>query len=187
MLFRQDDLRRIIKGEVTLAFRRWTKPGASTGGRQRTNLGVVAFDSVAIVAEDSLTDADARAAGHADRAALLASLRGREGAIYRIALSPAGEDARLALREEVGDLAGLAAKLDRMDGKAPWTRTTLRLIAEYPATRAADLAARLGLETLVFKRAVRRLKELGLTESLEVGYRLSPRGRAFLDAARQAG
>jgi ribosomal protein S19E (S16A) len=28
---------------------------------------------------------------------------------------------------------------------------------------------------------VRKLKELGLTESLEVGYRLSPRGRALLD------
>jgi hypothetical protein len=27
---------------------------------------------------------------------------------------------------------------------------------------------------------VRKLKELGLTESLEVGYRLSPRGRALL-------
>jgi ribosomal protein S19E (S16A) len=27
---------------------------------------------------------------------------------------------------------------------------------------------------------VRKLKELGLTESLDVGYRLSPRGRAFL-------
>jgi hypothetical protein len=28
---------------------------------------------------------------------------------------------------------------------------------------------------------VRQLKELGLTESLEVGYRLSPRGRAVLE------
>jgi len=30
-----------------------------------------------------------------------------------------------------------------------------------------------------FKRRVRSLKELGLTESLEIGYRLSPRGRRF--------
>jgi ribosomal protein S19E (S16A) len=28
---------------------------------------------------------------------------------------------------------------------------------------------------------VRKLKELGLTESLKIGYRLSPRGRALLD------
>jgi hypothetical protein len=35
-------------------------------------------------------------------------------------------------------------------------------------------------DLVVFKRRVRRLKELGLTESLPVGYRLSPRGRSFL-------
>jgi hypothetical protein len=37
-----------------------------------------------------------------------------------------------------------------------------------------------GREKLPFKRDVRKLKELGLTESLLVGYRLSPRGRALL-------
>ena len=55
----------------------------------------------------------------------------------------------------------------------------LRLIADRPATRAPDLAASLGRETARFKADVRKLKELGLTESLEVGYRLSPRGRAY--------
>jgi predicted transcriptional regulator len=55
----------------------------------------------------------------------------------------------------------------------------LGLIAERPATRAPDLAASLGRETAPFKADVRKLKELGLTESLEVGYRLSPRGRAY--------
>jgi hypothetical protein len=53
-----------------------------------------------------------------------------------------------------------------------------------PATLAADLAAELGRETQPFKADVRRLKELGLTESLEVGYRLSPRGDAVLCALR---
>jgi hypothetical protein len=56
----------------------------------------------------------------------------------------------------------------------------LRLIAERPAVRAPDLAASLGRETLAFKRDVRKLKELGLTRSLEVGYAISPRGRAYL-------
>jgi ribosomal protein S19E (S16A) len=36
-----------------------------------------------------------------------------------------------------------------------------------------------GRVTLAFRRW--RLKELGLTESLEIGYRLSPRGRSVLD------
>lgn len=38
------------------------------------------------------------------------------------------------------------------------------------------------MEQRPFKANVRKLKELGLTESLEVGYRLSARGRALLDA-----
>ena len=41
-----------------------------------------------------------------------------------------------------------------------------------------------GLEKDVFKPRVRRLKELGLTESLEVGYRLSPRGEDALTQLR---
>ncbi len=60
----------------------------------------------------------------------------------------------------------------------------LELIADQPATLAADLAAQVGREKLPFKRDVRKLKELGLTESLPTGYRLSPRGRAFLGLAR---
>lgn len=52
--------------------------------------------------------------------------------------------------------------------------------AAQPATRAADLAAGFGRETAPFKLDVRKLKHLGLTESLEVGYRLSPRGEAHL-------
>lgn len=55
------------------------------------------------------------------------------------------------------------------------------LIAERPAVRAGDLAASLGRETQPFKIDVRKLKRLGLTESLAVGHRLSPRGRAVLE------
>jgi len=60
----------------------------------------------------------------------------------------------------------------------------LELIAQRPATRAPDLAASLGRETAPFKTDVRKLKELGLTESLDVGYRLSPRGEAYLRRTR---
>ena len=41
------------------------------------------------------------------------------------------------------------------------------------------VAQELGRETMTFKRDVRKLKELGLTESLDTGYRLSPRARAL--------
>jgi DNA-binding IclR family transcriptional regulator len=62
----------------------------------------------------------------------------------------------------------------------PWTYAVLRAIAEHPGLRAADLAETFGRERLAFKRDVRKLKELGLTESLEIGYRISPRGQAVL-------
>jgi predicted transcriptional regulator len=81
------------------------------------------------------------------------------------------------------DVADLARKLDRMDRVAaarPWTLEVLRAIDERPGTRAADLAEGFGRDPVPFKRDVRKLKELGLTESLEIGYRLSPRGEAVL-------
>ena len=52
--------------------------------------------------------------------------------------------------------------------------------------RAPDLAARVGRETADFKKDVRKLKELGLTESLAIGYLLSPRGEAVVDAGLPA-
>jgi hypothetical protein len=54
------------------------------------------------------------------------------------------------------------------------------VIRDHPAVLAATLAKRVGQERDRFKQNVRKLKELGLTESLEIGYRLSPRGRVFL-------
>jgi hypothetical protein len=43
------------------------------------------------------------------------------------------------------------------------------------------LARQVNSDVPPFKRRVRQLKELGLTESLEVGHRLSPRGCAVLE------
>ncbi|MEK8226079.1 hypothetical protein NKG05_08365 [Oerskovia sp. M15] len=64
----------------------------------------------------------------------------------------------------------------------PWTRQYLELIVAQPEVVARELAMSIGVERDYFKIRVRRLKELGLTESLAVGYRISPRGRAYLDA-----
>ena len=56
----------------------------------------------------------------------------------------------------------------------------LASIRDRPGVPAAELAASFGREKLPFKLDVRKLKELGLTESLRPGYRLSPRGAAVL-------
>jgi hypothetical protein len=186
MLFRPDTLAAIADGRVDLAFRRWDRPRVRPGGSQRTGIGVIAFDAVERVTADAVTDADARRAGFASRAVLLAILDRRStGEIYRVRLRRAGPDPRVVLRESVpapDEVGQILRRLERLDARAPepWTRRVLELIGANPGVRAGDLAASIGRERLPFKLDVRRLKELGLTESLPVGYRLSPRGRAIL-------
>jgi predicted transcriptional regulator len=136
-----------------------------------------------------ITEADARRAGHAGLEALLAELDARgQAQIWRIELHWAREDPRRSMREraelddrELASLSGRLERFDRASRHGPWTRETLELIATRPEVRAADLAAVIGRETQPFKRDVRKLKELGLTESLETGYRLSPRGRTLME------
>jgi hypothetical protein len=109
-----------------------------------------------------------------------------KGPLHRIEFRLAGPDPRIALRErsdispeERAEIDARLARLDAASRHGPWTATVLGLIDKRPGTRAPDLAASLGRATAPFKADVRKLKELGLTESLEVGYRLSPRGRAY--------
>ena len=192
MLFRQDVLRRVAEGDVTLAFRRWRRPTVKAGGTLRTRVGVLAIDSVEPIDEDQVTNADARRAGAADREALLAGLRA-EGRLYRVEFRLAGPDPRIALRErsdippeERAEIDARLARLDAASRHGPWTAAVLNLIAQRPGTRAPDLAASFGRETAPFKADVRKLKELGLTESLLVGYRISPRGRAYLSTRARA-
>jgi hypothetical protein len=177
----------IADGSVTLAFRRWDRPRMRPGSTQRTGVGVVRVESVDEVDPESLTEEDARLAGVASLTALQRLLERRDGAhVYRMRVTLAGADPRVALRAQAElseeDRRAVDRQLDRWDATrgTPWTREILRLIADRPAVRAPDLAASLGRETLPFKRDVRKLKELGLTHSLPVGYEISPRGRAYL-------
>jgi hypothetical protein len=118
-----------------------------------------------------------------------ANERGRGSQLYRIGVTFDRPDERVALRDTLptaDDVAAITAALDRLDGgrrTGPWTRQILAMIAARPAVRAPDLAQSLGRETPRFKTDVRKLKELGLTHSLDVGYELSARGRAYLEQA----
>ena len=188
MLIRPAELAAIREGEVDLAFRRWARPRVLAGTRLRTAIGLVEVTSLDEVVPEAITQDEARRAGAPSLEDLLGFLdRHPERPIFRIGLRYAGTDPRVALREDASlddeARAQLAARLSRMDrasSRGPWTADALDIIRRRPEVRAADLAGELGVERLVFKRDVRKLKELGLTESLEVGYRLSPRGRAFL-------
>jgi hypothetical protein len=189
VLFPNADLDRVVSGEVDLAFRTWARPMHVAGGRQRTRVGVVEFTSVDAVDPASLTEADAARAG-TDLARLRAFLARKDGEVYRIGLRFAGADERVALRSkrpgkrEIASLLETLVAMDRRSRRGPWTRQHLELIEARPAELAETIAASIGREKKPFKADVRRLKELGLTESLPVGYRLSPRGRAVLKVLR---
>ncbi len=190
MLFSSRFHEPIRRGDVTLTLRRWLRPQAKVGGRYRLHTGgAIEVTDVRATDEDALTSAVARRAGFPSREALLAEVPPKAGAsLYLVAFRFIGDlpDPRQTLARQAvlsaEDRADLIKRLDRMDaGKAGrWTRATLRLIGEREGVRAGDLAVALGRQTLAFKADVRRLKALGLTESLKVGYRLSERGRAFL-------
>ena len=194
MLIKRAVLDGISEGRLDLQFRRWRKPTVKTGGALRTAVGELAITSVTRVSQREISARDAQRAGFASRAELLRALASREvGDLYRIELHRVGPDRRAVLRADAAldanAVAEIARRLDRLDAASrhgPWTRAVLQLIAARPATLAADLATSMGRERAPFKNDVRKLKELGLTESLEVGYRLSPRGEAFLATERVA-
>jgi hypothetical protein len=191
MLIRSATLAKIAAGEVTLAFRRWVRPTVRAGGTLTTSIGVLAIDAVDPIATDAITAADARRAGYPTRKALIDEVDRRDGDLYRIELRLLGDDPRIALRNtadlSASDLDEVLVRLHRMDRASrtgPWTQATLEIIDAHPARAARHLSGKVGLDRDPFKTNVRKLKNLGLTESLDVGYRLSPRGEAVLHALR---
>jgi hypothetical protein len=186
----------LVSGAVRLTFRRWQKPHVRPGGRYRCHpIGVLQVDRLDRVRARDITDADAVLAGFDSREELLAFIAsgpggplGPEDPLWRVELHHAGEEDRvdLALDDalQAEDVAKIRARLERF---GDWPLPTLRLIERHPRVAASKLAARMKRETAPFKVDVRKLKRLGLTQSFEVGYSLSPRGRAFLDSLGRAG
>jgi hypothetical protein len=194
LLFKKAFFDGLVSGAITLTFRRWQKPHVKIGGRYRCHpIGVLEVDDIQVVDARSLTAGDAKRAGFPSREALVAYLAelgplGDDAPIYRVQLHHGGDGDRVAgaLEETLTaeEVDALREKLARMDRDEPWTRKTLALIEKMPRIAASKLAAKLGRETAPFKADVVKLKKLGLTQSFEVGYEISPRGRAFLGATK---
>jgi hypothetical protein len=176
-------------GTITVAFRRWRRSQVVAGRQYRTGQGMVLAEAVDVIALGDITTALARAAGYADVPAAIADLRGEPGLpLYCVRFrSQDSPDPRTelantaALKDE--DAAAIGRRLARMDAaskRGPWTAAVLAQIAGRPGVVSTELARSLDWERADFKLHVRRLKELGLTISLDVGYRISPRGAAYL-------
>jgi hypothetical protein len=181
----------ILDGSVTVLVRRWRRPQAVAGRVYRTAAGLIAVDEVTVVDPATLTEADAGSAGYGSADELRADLRGTDGdPVYLLRVRPAdGPDLRAVLASDdqlyaaaVAELDRRLDRLDRASPSGPWTASILAAIRDEPGRRAGDLAAAAGRERLAYKADVRKLKALGLTLSLQIGYRLSPRGEAYLRA-----
>ena len=190
MILRERILEGIREGTISLAFRRWRRPSVRAGGTLLTSMGQLHIRSVVPIELSAITPGAAHRAGYSSREDLIADLDARSGgAIYRIEFGGMSPDPRVALRQSpptADDVNTVIVRLQRLDDRAsvPWTRRVLELIEKHPGLRAADLCRHAGQAKLPFKINVRKLKTLGLTESLEVGYRLSPRGAAVLRVLR---
>jgi hypothetical protein len=193
MLFAGSDKDGVESGQITVAYRRWAEPRVVEGRIYRTNAGRIEIDSIRPVNPELINDndPDVALADRQNAKDVRRRLRGDDTQptfLIRFHLVE-GPDPReeLAAQSSLSDVdvADLRERLDHFDqlsNHGPWTEQTLRLIESTPATRAADLAASVGRETAPFKLDVRKLKNLGLTYSLEIGYQLTPRGAAYLHA-----
>jgi predicted transcriptional regulator len=182
----------LANGSITRTFRTWKRPQVKVGGRYHVGPVDLVVDSLTRVPLRSVTDADAQAAGFDDAPSMrtyLGRLRsfGDDDEVWRVDFHAVPPDDAPSLAEETdltdADVEALRKRLDRLDAASstgPWTRCYLELIAENPGVVSTELAAKVGRERAAFKTDVRKLKRMGLTISLEVGYRISPRGEAFL-------
>ncbi len=186
-------------GSITVAFRRWRRVQVVAGHRYRTGAGLVLAESVQTISSADITSELASDAGFPDVQAALADLRGDPDLpLYCIRFRPvAGPDPRDQLASAADltadDVQVISHRLARMDAsskRGPWTIAVLEQIAGQPAVSSALLAPELHWDRPDYKLHVRRLKALGLTISLDVGYRISPRGAAYLarrgDPAKRA-
>jgi len=194
LLFQKRFHEGLVSGTVTLTFRRWDKPHVRAGGRYRCHpIGVLEVSRVERIAVRVITERDAERSGFLTRAELVTYLGTAKdepvtdaSEVWRVELHHGGDGDRieLALETELtkDDVRAIKAKLLKMDVAEPWTKKTLAIIGKHPRTAASQLAAKLGRATLPFKADVVKLKKLGLTQSFEVGYEISPRGAAYLAA-----
>jgi hypothetical protein len=197
LLFQRRFHEGILSGAIDRTFRLWPTARVKAGARYRCHpIGVLEVDSVDRMHVGEIGEEDARKAGFSSRSELLEFLAqmakqplSESVELFLIRFHHGGDGDRVSLalethlsNEDIRATEEKLAKLDQRSSYGPWTRETLALIEQNPRIAASKLAQQLGRDTKPFKADVVKLKKLGLTQSFEVGYEISPRGRAFLDA-----
>lgn len=189
LLFTADDHARVASGEITVTWRLWKYAHVKAGRVYASGFGGgIEVEDVRPVRAADISDSDAREVGLSDARSLIDFARSHTGrevsgetTLYRVQF----RYLRDAPQKPSLSLAEVAARLDRLDRaskRGAWTLQTLRLIEASPGVAARLLAPDAGLPAPDFKVSVRKLKALGLTISLEIGYELSELGQAYLDS-----
>ena len=84
MLLKLEVLEAIKRGEITLQFRRWSRPSVKPGGTLKTKVGLLKIGKMTEVDPAEVTAADARRAGFADVADFQRWLKTmKEGPIFQ--------------------------------------------------------------------------------------------------------
>lgn len=66
MLLKLDVLEAIKRGDISLQFRRWTRPTVKPGGTLKTRVGLLRIGRIDDMSPDDVTEADAKKAGFRD-------------------------------------------------------------------------------------------------------------------------
>ena len=189
MLFKDAHLQGIKSGKITLAFRKWQKASVKIGSLLHTSVGLVEIRKIEPVNENDITEQDALNAGFADKTQLLKSFtHNSTGTIFKISVNYHSADPRIKLREQTElseqQFTDLKKKLERLDNHSKqghWTGEILLTIKDNPNLHAIGIAKLAGFEKEWLKLNIRKLKNLGLTISHNVGYELSPLGNRFTE------
>ena len=165
LAFTQDAHAGVADGSITVTYRAWKRPQVKVGGHYRVGDATVEVSALTVVPRTEVPADFDRWLGDADP-------------VWRVDFHRVEPVTKPPLSDDE-----ITQRLDRLDAASthgPWTRTTLMLIRDHPGVVSTTLAAMVDRERFAFKADVRKLKALGLTESLEVGYRLSPRGESLI-------
>ncbi|WP_143559543.1 hypothetical protein [Sphingobacterium sp. JB170] len=172
-----------------MAFRKWQKVSVKTGSLLHTSVGLLEIGKIEAVSENDISDKEAVQAGFTEKKQLLKSFtHNSTGTIFKISVRYHAEDPRIKLREQTGlseqqfeELKGRLERLDLYSKQGHWTEKILLTIKDNPNLHAIGIAKLTGFEKEWLKLNIRKLKNLGLTISHNVGYRLSPLGEHFIE------
>ena len=181
----------IHAGKITRTYRRWKSRQVKQGGTyQLMRGGAVEVTRIDEIRSSNITNTAATKAGFLTADELLDYIDANStgGTLYCIEFAYLQnfqkKGPNLNALQDEADWQALDLKLRKKDQNSKvgkWTTSTLALIGQNPGMPSAKLAPPLKREQRDLKKDIRKLKHLGLTISLESGYKLSDRGRSYLE------